>query len=459
MSHSIRRRLLVTTLSAILVVWMATAFKTYLDTRSEINTLMDAQLAQSARVLMTVVSHELQEEFYSHGREHVFALEELRSHLGIERYEHQVAFQVWVGDDHEAIRSSGAPLSPMSTVSYGFSDENIAGRGWRVITLTDPDGLIRLHVGEQIEVREQLTSGLALQLLTPLLVGLPLLALLIWFGVGKSLRPLNRLAADVAEREPLRLEPVVDNPVPAEVKPLVTALNDLFERLRRAFEKEHRFTADAAHELRTPLAGLRTQAEVARRATDNTQRTRALDKMINGVDRTTHLVSQLLTMARLDPEVGLQASVPVDLSKVTSMVVAELAEGALAKDIELDLQDHCQGQVRGNPDVLASLVRNLVDNAIRYTAPCGHVSVTLTSSADKVTLVVEDSGPGIPENEREKVFERFYRGTEPTASGSGLGMSIVRRIADLHNATITLDRSRYQGLAVSVTFPVEAVPR
>ncbi len=459
MSHSIRRRLLVTTLSAIVLVWIATAFKTYLDTRNEINTLMDAQLVQSARVLMSVVSHELQEEFYSHGRKDEYALEELRSHLGIKRYEHQLAFQVWVGGQDAVIRSSDAPLTPMSAVSYGFSNENIAGRRWRVITLTDAKGLIRLHVGEQIEVRDRLTSGLALQLLIPLLVGLPLLALLIWLGVGKSLRPLNRLAADVARREPLHLESVAENPVPVEVQPLVTALNGLFKRLKRAFEKEHRFTADAAHELRTPLAGLRTQAEVARRARDDTQRTKALDKMINGVDRTTHLVTQLLTMARLDPQVGLQASVPVDLSKVASMVVAELADRALAKNIELDLQDPCQDQVRGNPDVLASLVRNLVDNAIRYTAPCGHVLVTVTSAADKATLLVEDSGPGIPENEREKVFERFYRGSEATTPGSGLGMSIVRRIADLHNATIELGRSRYQGLAVRVTFPVETVPR
>jgi two-component system sensor histidine kinase QseC len=454
-----RRQLLVTTLSAIVVVWMVTAFKTYLDTRHEINTLMDAQLAQSAKVLMSVVSHELEEEFYHHDKKAEYAIEELRAHLGIERYEHQVAFQVWVGDDQDpAILSSGAPLSRMSTVSYGFSNENIAGRGWRVFTLTDTKGLIRLHMGEQIEVRDRLTGGLALQLLIPLLVGLPLLALLIWVGVGKSLRPLNRLAADVEKREPLHLEPVADNPVPEEVKPLVSALNGLFKRLRWAFEKEHRFTADAAHELRTPLAGLRTQAEVARRATDDSQREQALDKVIEGVDRTGHLVTQLLTMARLDPEVGLQASVPVDLCKLTSKVMAELADGALANDIELELKDRCQARIRGNPDILASLVRNLLDNAIRYTEPRGHVLVTLTSSADKATLIVEDSGPGIPEDEHEKVFDRFYRGSESTASGSGLGMSIVRRIADLHNATITLDRSRYDGLAVRVTFPVEAVP-
>ena len=319
--------------------------------------------------------------------------------------------------------------------------------------MSKPNGLIRIHVGEQREVRDDLIHQIALRQLVPMLLGLSLLAMLIWIGVARSLDPLNQIARDIAKRAPAQLHPVPSNPTPDEVRPLVDALNGLFGRLRQAFEREKRLTADAAHELRTPLAGLRTQAEVAQRASSRVERDKALHQVIEGVDRSTHLVEQLLTMARIDPEAGLQEFARIDLCEITSDVMAGLAGDAIAKDIDMSLERKCVGMVQGNADALRILVRNLVDNAIRYTPHEGLVAVSIESLEDRVVLRVVDNGPGIPPERRDAVFERFYRGRESLAPGSGLGLSIVRRIAALHDGAIALEMSVHGGVKVEVDFP------
>ncbi len=215
---------------------------------------------------------------------------------------------------------------------------------------------------------------------------------------------------------------------------------------------EKRLTGDAAHELRTPLAGLKMQAEVAHRATNKRERYRALDQVIKGVERSTHLVEQLLTMARLDPEVGLQDFVQLDLCEIVSDVVADLASDADAKQIDVRFEEECRGNVRGNADALGILIRNLMDNAVRYTPNGGMVIVSIASTDGQVVLRVADNGPGIPPEMRDHVFERFFRGHESLASGSGLGLSIAQRIADLHNASINLKTSSQDGLEVEVIF-------
>lgn len=455
MSASIRRRLLFTLLTATLAVWGIIAVSSYFETRTEVNDLFDAQLAQAAEVLMSLVSHELEEELQEkqlEGKEEplVQAVEE---HLAAYRYRRKVAFQIWIRQNQPVFQSAGAPAAPFSDVNRGFSDESIEGTLWRVITLSKPDGSVGIHVGEQRTVRDDMVHRIALQQLIPVLLGLPLLAMLIWIGVARSLDPLNQIARNIAGRTPSQLHPVRSGPIPDEARPLVDALNGLFERLRQAFEREKRLTADAAHELRTPLAGLRTQAEVARRATGRAARDRALDRVIEGVDRSTHLVEQLLTMARIDPEAGLQAFAPVDLCEVTSSVMAEMAGDAIAKDINISLEEACAGMVQGDADALRILVRNLIDNAIRYTPDEGLVSVSIESSQDRVVLRVVDDGPGIPLDKRDAVFERFGRGNESLAPGTGLGLSIVRRITALHDGTVALETSIHDGLEVEVRLP------
>ncbi len=452
MNTSIRRRLLITLLSTTLVVWAVIALTSYFDARNEIDDLFDAHLAQSARVLMSLVSDELKEELMADSGEEredrlIAALEE---HLSGQRYEHELVFQIWVGGHGSNFHSAGAPTTPLSDIDHGLSDEEIAGQRWRVFTLTD--GSIRVQMGELSDVRGELIDQIAIQLLIPLLLGLPLLAVLIWLGIGRSLAPLNQLARDIEGRAPAHLHPIQDNPIPVEARPLVDALNGLFGRLKQAFEREKRLTGDAAHELRTPLAGLKTQAEVARRATNGRERYRALDQIIRGVDRSAHLVEQLLTMARLDPQVGLQDFVQLDLCEIVSDVVVDLSSDADAKQIDVRLEKEYRGSVWGNADILGILVRNLIDNAIRYTPNGGMVIVSITSTDGHVALRIADNGPGIPPEMRDHVFERFFRAHESLAPGSGLGLSIAQRIADLHNASINLKASSHDGLEVEVIF-------
>jgi two-component system sensor histidine kinase QseC len=456
MKHSVRRRLLVTLLSATIVVWTATAIVSYYDARTEVYDLFDAQLAQAAQVLMSLVEHEMQEELqetHSSGAEKGL-ITELEEHLAGHRYEKKVAFQIWVGRDRYVFRSPQAPAVPLSAVDSGFSDETIGNHRWRVVTLSEQGGLIRVQVGERFEIRRELIHRITFRLLAPLIIGLPLLALLIWVSVGRSLTPFSRLARDIAVRDPSSLQPVGVDPIPVEAEPLVNALNALFARLRQAFEREKRLTADAAHELRTPLAGLRTQAEVAQRATDAREKHNALAQLMKGVDRTTHLVEQLLTMARLDPDIGLQDFEAVDLKEIASGVLADLSNAAIEKEIDIELQGDRASIVRGNADALRVLVRNLADNAIRYTPHDGRVVVSVGPMGSHIELTVSDSGPGIPTDERERVFERFYRRAGSPAAGSGLGLSIAHRIAALHRARLNLDSSVYGGLQVKVLFPL-----
>jgi two-component system sensor histidine kinase QseC len=298
-----------------------------------------------------------------------------------------------------------------------------------------------------------LARHITLKILLPTFIALPVLALLIWFGVGAGLQPLKRLKQEVKQRTANRLEPLAMAGVPEEVAPLAQALNDLFVRLQQAFEGERRFTADAAHELRTPLAALKIQAQVALRSTDETERQSALENVLRGVDRATRLVTQLLTLARVDPETAAIDYKPVELRGLAASVMADLEPLAHAKQIEMTLEDCSLCKVLGDDAQLGLLLRNLLDNAIRYTPAGGKVSVTVRNT-NGISLEVRDTGPGIAETEREQVQQRFYRITGNGEEGSGLGLSIVRRIAELHGAKLVLsDNDLGHGLLANVIWP------
>ncbi|MCC6656772.1 MAG: hypothetical protein IT512_01160, partial [Rhodocyclaceae bacterium] len=283
---------------------------------------------------------------------------------------------------------------------------------------------------------------------------LPALALLVWLAVGAGLAPLAGVAREVARRDPDNLAPLDPGRSPREVLPLVAALNALFGRLKDSLEQERRFTADAAHELRTPLAAVKTQAQVALGATGEAERSRALANVVAGTDRASRLVEQLLVLARLDPQTALPTGQPVDLHELARQGVAELAPAAAAKGVEMGLAPGEATPVAGDAVLLAVLLRNLLDNAVRYTPSGGEVEVSVGRTSGGASLAVVDSGPGIPEAERGKVCERFHRLLGSGEDGSGLGLSIVRRIADLHRATVVLGEGPGgRGLRVEVTFP------
>jgi len=438
--RSIKRRLLIALLATILLSWVATLLLSYRDARHELDELLDAHLAQSASLLIAQVGHEADDIDDEHTPP-------------VHRYSRKVAFQIWRKGKQLLLHSAGAPNVTLSTKTEGFSDSEIDGKRWRVFSTWDDKHRFLVQVGERRETRDKLVVTVAKHMLQPLLITLPLLGLLIWFSVARGLRPLQSLSRQVAARRPDNLAPLEVATAPVEVVPLVEGLNQLFERVRVSLDSERRFTADAAHELRTPLAAIKTQAQVARAATAEAERRHALDNVLVGCDRAAHLVEQLLTLARLEPET-LKHREHCNLHALAVTAVAELAPAAVDKDIDLQLAEDDAVRVPGEPALLAILLRNLIDNAIRYSPRHSVVRVMVAKTVNGTELSVIDQGPGVPAEARALVWERFYRVLGTGEAGSGLGLSIAKRIADLHGATVALSEGDAgQGLRVSVAFP------
>jgi two-component system sensor histidine kinase QseC len=436
-SFSLRRRLLGLLLGAVGTVWLLLALSSYFDAHHEIDEVFDAQLAQSAQLLLAQATHDIDEIDFEHERfKH--------------KYQRRFIFQILDQAGHVLFHSAGAP-SVALTSQAGYSDVPLNGERWRVFARWDADNEYQIQVAERHAMRSELARNIALRMLLPALAALPLLALLIWLGVSKGLAPLGRIAQDVSGRAPQHLTPLDTQRSPREILPLIEALNGLFSRLNTALENERRFTADAAHELRTPLAALRVQAQVALRSQDDAERRHAIEQVVAGTDRATHLVEQLLTLARLDPDAARAAHQPLDLRFVAMETLSLLAPAVVAKHIELSLTEGPSVMVQGDAGMLGILLRNLVDNAVRYTPEGGAVTVAIYGQNGRVVLEVSDTGPGIASTEREHVLQRFYRGTAAGASGSGLGLSIVRRVAELHDAALYLsDGEGGRGLRVRV---------
>lgn len=442
--HSLRGRLLALLLAGFAVAWTAVAVKSYLDARHEIGELFDAQLAESAQLLLAQVGHEPDELEVS---------ERPLAHP----YQRNLVFQVSDRRGRVVLRSAGAPADALVGGVEGFGSRAADGHAWRIYTLTDAREGVRVVVGERDDVRAELARHIALGMLTPLLYALPAFGLLIWIGVGRSLRPLDRLAREVERRAADNLAEVAARGAPREVVPLVGALNRLFARVREAFVKERRFTDDAAHELRTPLAAIKTHAQVALAARADAERTRALESIVRGADRAAHLADQLLTLARLDDEAARAGDAPVDLRRAAAEAIGQLAPWALDKGVEVALADGPPASVRGDAALVGVMLRNLLDNAIRYTPAGGAVKVRIVREGAEPALEVEDTGPGIAPDERARALERFYRVAGSGQEGSGLGLSIVRRIAELHGARLALEAgSGGRGLRVRVTFAAGA---
>ncbi|MDH4275086.1 MAG: ATP-binding protein [Gammaproteobacteria bacterium] len=429
----------------------------YFDTHHEVEQILDARLAQAAQVLYAISNHQTREYWNPRNSEDKGEIVALSPRGGHVEYQENLAFQVWFNKAILVMRSEKAPILPLTRVLDGYSDITLDGVGWRIYAVQSADEKIAVQVGERYDTRADFADAVVMRTLWPLLLSLPILSMFIWFGIGWGLSSLDKIAKEMNARNPGHLEPLGDSDVPMEAKPLTDAINHMFEDLRGAFEQERRFTADAAHELRTPLAALKTQAEVALQAKGDADAHQALRKVLRGVNRATHLVEQLLTLARLDPQTAATDVRRFDLFILAEDVLSDLVPTALEKQIEVSLSGTRGKFVRANRDAIRVLLRNLVDNAIRYTPEQGLIEVALLREDEIILLRVADSGPGIPADERDKVFKRFYRLLGTKATGSGLGLSIVRRIAELHQLRVNLETSSYGGLEVDVRFGAEDV--
>ncbi|MFO1315669.1 MAG: ATP-binding protein [Burkholderiales bacterium] len=423
---SMRRTLLVAVLAAVAVTWLATAVVSYLDARHELDELLDAHLAQSASLLVAQAGRESEAIELEHSPQ-------------LHPYGRRVVFQFWENGTVLRLHSANAPNTRLSARAEGFSDAWIDGRAWRVFSGWDAERRYLVQVGERREARDEIVAKIAKNLLWPLAVALPALGLLIWLSIDRALRPLRSLSRQVEHRAPDNLAVLDVAGVPAEVVPLVDNLNRLFRRVEASLENERRFTADAAHELRTPLAALRAQAQVARGATGATERDRALDNVLAACDRATHLVDQLLTLARLEPEVLRPRHERCDLAAIAREAVADVVPQALEKSIDVDLAGESPVSVRGDARLLRILLRNALDNAVRYSPAGTAVHVRVGRQGDKATVSVADEGPGVAPEQRAQLGQRFHRLPGSQAPGSGLGLSIAMRIAEVHDASLAFD--------------------
>lgn len=448
---SIRRRLLLALLVTTGIVWCLMALRFYHDAQREMLGILDAQLAEAAHMLVSLMTSENAVRSGSDdGQLPATAVAALDS-----RYQKDLAFQIWSVNGHLLARSDSAPATPLGGNRPGFSSGRIEGREWRVFSLVAGTPPLHIVMGEREDLRRAVTRQIATRLALPVLVFLPLLALFIWVSVGRGLQPLKRISTQIAARDPGNLERIDEDGVPREAAALVESLNELFRRLERAFERERRFTADAAHELRTPLAALKTQAEVALQAPSDQVREQALKRVLSGVGRATHLVQQLLTLARFDPEAPRPRGDAVDMTALVREVEAEYTPVAAARGTRLEVDTRGGGtSLPGDATALAVVVRNLVDNAVRYTPTGGHVTVRLRATREAITLNVSDNGPGIAPADRERALERFYRGIGTKTPGSGLGLSIVHRIVAMHGGVMRLEQADVGGLAVHIALPL-----
>ena len=444
---SLRLRLLLGTLSAVAVIWIASAVAAWQEAQREAEAVFDAHLAQTATLLLAFADDEP---------------DELAEHLPPLRYARPIAYQVRDGRGRLVARGGDAPADALAPATEGFADSRVAGRDWRVFTLGAPEHGYLVQVGEPRAARDEVAHELASHLLWPLAIALPLLGIALTLLIGRGLRPLQALAQAIADRRPEDLSALPEQGQPREVRPLVKRLNALFGRVARALEQERRFTADAAHELRTPLAAIRAHAQVALAEPDAARRQVALARVVEATDRATRLTAQLLTLARLDAEAFAEAQ-PCALRTLAVEVLADLAPDALARGVAVELAGDEAAHVPGQPELLRVLLRNLVDNAVRHAPSGSTVEVHILPAAKAGGTAgpgwrVTDQGPGIPPAERAAVLRRFHRLAGAPQGGTGLGLSIVARICELHGAQFILDDGPDgHGLSATVRFGAPAV--
>ena len=450
---SLTRRLMAMVLGFVLAAWLVTALVAWFTTEHELSELLDAHLAQTTALLL---ASELDVPVEDDARP---------APVLLRKYQSRVAFQIW-RDGRLRARSTDAPEEPLAPAGVqGLSEQRLAGKRWRVFTAEQADArgsAITVHVAEQLSARRHVLLASLRGTLLPLLLVLPLLAVGVGWTVRRALRPLHALGHRVAARSPRALDALPQDGVPAEVQPLVHALNGLLGRVAEQVAGERRFTADAAHELRTPIAAIRMQAQVAQGATQDEERRAALDATIAGCDRATRLVDQLLQLARLeadavDTQPAAGRDIPTDLTAVAARLVRELSDAARARGQQIRLE--CPPRpvdVPMSAALTAVLLRNLLDNALRYGPDGGKVAVQLlpAQATHGVRLCVEDAGPGLSDADLARLGERFFRVLGSGQSGSGLGWSIVRRLARLHALQLHIDRSpALGGLRVTVDWP------
>ncbi|WP_016855781.1 ATP-binding protein [Halomonas smyrnensis] len=458
------RRYLSRTLALVLAgVTLLTVTAAYLITAHETEEILDAQLSLQNRVVASLIGPNDSEATYRRIAERMSHPKRLASFYPdgeapleasgrvaalYHHEERELSLGFWHRDGRPYLTgapwSGAGPFPPPEEEGYAWAEYD--GGRWRVFSMFDEDSELWIRSGVSIEFMHELERKVALGNLVPMLLALPLLLVAMGWIVRRGLIPIGTLSREVAGRDDRDLA-FIDVGVPRELSGLREALNDFIARLRETLERERRFTADAAHELRTPLAGLKIHLDNARAGERD-----SLDKAYRGVERLQRVVEQLLVLARLDRREAREAR-DIDLYPLVLELVAELWPWAQARHQEMTLHGVQALWVRADPVEAGILIRNLLDNALRYTPEHGEVAITLSETADSAVLAVRDSGLGIPEEALATITERFRRAADQRTTGSGLGLSIVKQLAERQQAGLTLRNCHPHGLEAALRWP------
>ncbi|MFC3207598.1 ATP-binding protein [Aquamicrobium soli] len=434
---SLRRRLFVLLMVATGAIWLCAVGWIYMSSRAELQHVLDTRLQEAARMVHSLVAS---------GNVSAAAA---TTHIEDVAYTKQLSCQIWSFDGRLVARSSGAPDQSLAQNEEGFADRDVGGEQWRIYTIVDQKKGVRVAVGDRIGLRNQLVRDLVAGLAAPALLIAPLLGLMIWASLGRGLRPLNAIAGDIAKRDGEDMQAIALDETPTEVRPLLAALNGLFGKVEAARRHEREITAFAAHELRTPLAGLKTQVQVALAATDAAIREKALRQVLVSVDRTTRLARQLLALAKLEASAVPPATETTNAGGLLREVVAECVVPA---GLSIEVDPELDGlSLKADRESLHLIVRNLHENAIAHTTAPGRIRWAALTEGNGIA--VTDEGPGIPDDELPLVMQRFYRGRSRTASGTGLGLTIAKLAADRVGARLSLkNRNDRPGLCCTLAW-------
>jgi len=461
---SMTRVLLVGILSLTVMYILAIYVLSQRQAVHEIEELFDAQLAHSSNVLFNLLGESVSTidqnnkhlPIVYHGLESALQqgaeTKKGRDSINALFYEKKVAYQIFNANGKLLIKSSSAPDSPLAEKISGFSRTLLNEEKWRVFSMYDEDWDFWLHVGESEYIREELAQEIAQHTLLPGLILLPFVLILLVFIIRIAVNPLRQMAVHISRRDPKNLSPIILANSPKEMTPVLDAINDLFIRLQSAIIREQRLTADAAHELRTPLSVVMIHAQNALASQNESDRTSALIELEKGMSRISRLLEQLLTLSKINPE-----TIPkekLDLVLLSQNIIAQMVPKIYEKnqEIELHYDEKATFLISGSEFLLEILLRNLIDNASRYSPEEGLITVSVVRLEQTVLLSIEDSGPGVPEEDFDKLAERFYRQQQNQSTGAGLGLSLVNAITQFHNGDLSFYKSKLGGLGIKVKF-------
>lgn len=446
--NSMRARLLLILLLTTGAVWLSAAAWIYWSTQARVEQVLDARLREAARMVDSLITD---------NRIEIATAASAVEGLDVERmtdepYSHQLSCQIWSLAGTLVGRSEAAPRERLASSDDGFSQTTIEGQTWRVYTVLNSDRGVQVMVGDNLQVRRSLVNDVMTGTLLPMTLVLPIAGLLIWLSVQRGMRPLDRMAGLLGQRHADDLRPVDLPDAPGELRPALDAINGLFGRVAGAREREKSFTAFAAHELKTPLAGLKTQAQIALASDDPGIRRHALEQIAGGVDRSSRLVRQLLDLAAADANEERDMAAPTDIATVVHDAVQSVETLARRRNVDLEVQGPQVGDVASDRALATTAFRNIVENGVLHSPVGGTLRIVISSSGQEIRFDVIDAGPGMTEDDLAHARERFWRGTSRDGAGSGLGLAIVDTIMRRVGGRLTLANEEGGGFRATLHF-------